>query len=556
MRVRGEDGTERAIHSLYDPVAEARRLAAAGAWTGGSVLVVLGVGLGYHLAEVSSRFPSAPVIAVEAHPEITEFQKSHGPPLGANVRMLTGVPADQLLREIAGVRQGAGAGALSILCLPSAVSSFPSYYRPLLAALEREARKSIWDRFRFPKFASDRVRVGLIDLGYFLNREVERALAALGHTVVPIRISRGQEGEEAVRILMEQIPLHRPDFLLTINHLGFDKAGILTAFLRSIEMPAAAWYIDNPNLVVKAFEANVSPYVAVFVWDKEYLGDVRRMGFGSATYLPLATDAGIFRPMRISSAERRVHSADVGFVGNSMWEPALRWSERVPPTFRPLVQETAQVVRKSRIPVQAALAAMGQADLLAGLDETGKLDFEGAVLWCATLLYRLSCVSALRGFHHRIHGDEGWKMLLHKGYRLGPRLRYYEDVPRFYNSCRMILNATSMQMGSAVNQRVFDAPACGAFLLTDAQGSLFELFEPGRECVCYGAPAEIPRLIRYYLRQPDAARRVALRARERVLAEHTYGHRLAEMIRVMRTQYGGGNSWPVETGCWMRTADP
>ena len=51
-------------------------------------------------------------------------------------------------------------------------------------------------------------------------------------------------------------------------------------------------------------------------------------------------------------------------------------------------------------------------------------------------------------------------------------LNYYKDLPLLYNACKINFNATSLQMKEAVNQRVFDVPACGAFLLTDLVWSL------------------------------------------------------------------------------------
>jgi spore maturation protein CgeB len=111
-------------------------------------------------------------------------------------------------------------------------------------------------------------------------------------------------------------------------------------------------------------------------------------------------------------------------------------------------------------------------------------------------------------------------------------------LPRFYNACAVNLNATSLQMGSAVNQRVFDVPACESFVLTDYQDSLAELFEPGEECVAYREAGEIADLTRHYLKEPAAARTIARRGRERVLKQHTYKHRLQSIIRHMTQTYG------------------
>jgi len=222
-----------------------------------------------------------------------------------------------------------------------------------------------------------------------------------------------------------------------------------------------------------------------------------------------------------------------------MGEPVERWVERVTPELHPLVEKLAQLLSKSRMSVAEALRRSGDSPHLELLSENQKLDFEGAVLWRATLLYRLSCVKNLEGFKHRIHGDDGWREMLGAGFRIYPRLGYYTEVPKLYNACRLNLNATNLQMGCAVNQRVFDVPACSALVLTDYQESLAELLEPERECATYREAGEIPEIARFYLENPAAARAIAARGRERVLREHTYRHRVERIINLMRETYGG-----------------
>lgn len=538
LQVCAEDGSTKALHSLYDPRAEAASIVDRFPFDGGGVLVVLGLGLGYHVAELAHRFPGAHIVVIEAHREIFRLHKLHGPQLSERVCCLVGLEPEQAVREVTRLQLRSGFAPLSVYFLPPALAAFPGYYGKIRTSLEAAARLRLWDRLKYRRFAGDPVHIGLIDYGYYLTSEVARAAERSGHIVTGIPIRKGQEGEEAVRILIAQLAECRLDFLLTINHLGFDKAGILTSFLKSIELPTAVWYVDNPNLIVKAFDANVSPFVSVFVWDRGYMADMRAMGFEQVVYLPLATDEEVFRPLRLNRQEFGQLGADAGFVGNSMAGPARDWLEKVGGRLRPLVEEAAEALSRSRDSLAQVLAA---ARARAGAPQATTaewLDFEGAVLWRATLLYRLSCVRQLRGFHHRICGDDGWKALLGESYRIHRQLNYYTELPRFYNACKVNLNATSLQMGSAVNQRVFDCPACGAFLLTDRRESLDELFEPGRESVSYQDAGEIPDMIRFYLDNPDAAAAVARRARERVLREHTYARRLASLIAHMKERYG------------------
>jgi len=172
--------------------------------------------------------------------------------------------------------------------------------------------------------------------------------------------------------------------------------------------------------------------------------------------------------------------------------------------------------------------------LLQSLDRQGWSDFEAALLWQATLEYRLACIEELVPFKPVIYGDPGWRQLLGNGLQLRPEVNYYDELPRVYGTTAINFNATSLQMKAAVNQRVFDAPAAGGFLLTDFREQLAELFEVGEEVAIFEEPREIPDLVRFYLRHPEVREKMTAKARSRVLAEHTYRHRVAAILDTMR----------------------
>jgi spore maturation protein CgeB len=218
-----------------------------------------------------------------------------------------------------------------------------------------------------------------------------------------------------------------------------------------------------------------------------------------------------------------------------MAEPTEERLRKLRKELHPLVEKVARLLSTSRMSFEEAVKSL---DIdISHLPVQERIDFEAAAIWRATLLYRLSCVEMLKGFEHHIHGDRGWDKLLSKDYKLYPPLNYYKELPLFYNACRVNLNATSLQMGGAVNQRAFDVPACGGFLLTDQQEELSELFEEGKEVITYKEKGEIPELVRFYLDNSDKRKTVAQRARDRVLSQHTYRHRLNSMIESMRKRY-------------------
>ncbi|MFA4911641.1 MAG: glycosyltransferase [Desulfobacteria bacterium] len=541
LRVTCDDGSLKTLHSIYDPEGEAKAIVDAFKFDGRGLLVVLGLGIGYHVFELIKRFPDAEVVVVEAIPEIYELAKRHGKvsELEDKIKLIVGLPADEAIKEITREQMNAGMAPLTVFPLSSAISAFPGHYHPLLKTLKNTTSVRLWDRLKYPKFKNGLLNVALIDFGYFLTHEVEKTIKRLGHKVVKVPIRKGEDGEVTIARLVENILKFKPDFFLTINHLGFDEAGELTSFFKTIEMPAASWYVDSPNIIVKAFNRNVSPHVSIFLWDKGYIEDMEAMGFEEVAYLPLATDEDVFRPIRLSPLNIKRYGTDVGFVGNSMVDSVVEKFKKVPEELHPFLERMAELLSSSRMPFDELLKTIDEDDSekIKSLTPLLRLFLEAAVLWRATLLYRLSCIETLKDFNPCIHGDKDWKKLLGNGYRLGHSLNYYRELPVFYNACKVNFNATSLQMEQAVNQRVFDVPACGGFLLTDHQGAIEELFDVGKEVVTYKDKDEIPELVRFYLNNPEARKAIAMRGRDRALKEHTYKHRLTTMIQVMKDRY-------------------
>lgn len=541
LRVSCDDGSIKTLHSLYDPEAEATAVVDAFRFDGRGILVVLGLGLGYHLKELAQRFPEAEILVVEAMPAIYELAKEHGGISGfdGRIKFMVGLPLKEAIKEITRHQVRLGMVPVEVFPLSSAMSAFPDYYNSVFTSLKNTIAVKLWDRLRYPRFREGVISVVMIDFGYFLTREIERALVRLGHSVVKVPVSKEEGGEVIVSRLIEKIHEFKPDFVLTINHLGLDEDGVLTSFLKSIDMPLASWYVDSPNLIVRAFDRNVSPYVSLFLWDRAYIQDMEAMGFESVGYLPLATDERVFRPAKGRRKGPGCSRCDVAFVGNSMVVPAMESMERVPGGLHCLIEKISLLLSLERVSFDAVLATLKreESDVLNSLPVQGRLDVEAAALWRATLLYRLSCIKALSGFSPVIYGDKQWKELLPDGYGLKPPLHYYNELPVFYNACKINFNATSLQMLGAVNQRVFDVPACGSFLLTDHQEAIEELFDVGKEVVTYKNRDEIPELVRFYLRNPGERGIIARKGRERILREHTYRHRLNSMIQFMKNRY-------------------
>jgi spore maturation protein CgeB len=380
----------------------------------------------------------------------------------------------------------------------------------------------------YPKLKAPPFRVVIIDSGYLTVRECQKGLEQLGHSVFTIA-----PGPDFIKRLLTLLVEARPDFLLAVNHLGFDEEGKLNELLTELKLPFASWYVDSPTYILYDGGVNCSPFCAVFCWERSYLKPVKEMGFHSPLFLPLATDPEVFRPGLANAGGR--FASPVSFVGESMEHNRRRWERKVTARAGKKIDgvtcDTLLKDRKGEI--------LDHFPMLAEHAENrrSRLDLEAAVIWKTTQDYRVRLSRALIPLGLVIYGDPGWKRLLGKEGTLRPKVDYFRELPDVYRGTAVNINCTSFQMKTAVNQRVFDVPACGGFLLSDYQDDMDLFFEVGKEAVCYRSVEEAASLAAHYLGNEPERKKISEAAHRRILAEHTYEKRMASLVAAMRERF-------------------
>jgi len=85
------------------------------------------------------------------------------------------------------------------------------------------------------------------------------------------------------------------------------------------------------------------------------------------------------------------------------------------------------------------------------------------------------------------------------------------ELVELYNTSKIVLNITGWNTSTYTGQnlRVFDVPACGAFLLTDYAEDLNAYFTPGSEIETYRDAAELREKIVHYLNHGAAREAIA-----------------------------------------------
>lgn len=108
-----------------------------------------------------------------------------------------------------------------------------------------------------------------------------------------------------------------------------------------------------------------------------------------------------------------------------------------------------------------------------------------------------------------------------------------EDLRRFYSSASIVLNDTWEDMRAAgfISNRIYDALACGAFVLSDDVTGLAEEFDG--DIAIYRDEAGLREAIDRYLDEPGRRREAAERGRSAVLERHTFERRATALLAVI-----------------------
>lgn len=392
----------------------------------------------------------------------------------------------------------------------------PDYQVTLSTALLTKARKL--------RLTGESGTVLMIGAQYFLQREVARAFRTHGWKIITVNV----KPEDAyIQKLLEAILFEKPDLLFTVNHLGFDSGGIVTSLIEQVALPAVSWFVDSPAYILLNHLKAVSPWIVTPVWERTEIATLAGLGFESPYWLPLATD-----PELMGIGKQSKKNGMVGFVGDSMVTASHKWHKMLPDSSETdtLIDDSVQSILADRSAHPSSRA------IPAGWDEVTRLNFASAVVLEATKRYRHKFLKTLSNKPLKIWGDEEWKHVRDLGAIIADRVEYYRELPHVYGANSVNLNFTSFQMPTAVNQRVFDAPAAGGFLLTDDQSDLDELFQP-EEMALFSSAEDLNEKTDYFLKHPVRAEQTSSRALRRILQEHTYVHRIGSILAEVRRRF-------------------
>lgn len=491
----------------------------------GDLIVFLGTGLGYHIAPyVKAIPPGAKILLVDYYPRCADHCLN---------KVFNGLP-----NAVAAVTQAdagwqtlaadvcRGARAIQIVKHPASYSANRAFYDSMLdALLTRRARRN------------EPGNALLFYGNFFLEEELRRALAAGGKESVSLfkyNEYGTQGGARYESTLYKLIQKERPSYILSVNMKGFDSSGIVCDTAFRLGIPVVTWFVDDPHAIMLQQRPFVRNHMVALTWERAYLPWLSNQGFGGSHYLPLAAD-----PSLCGCGAKKGNLAEVGFVGSSMGRSFLDtitsqflWRKELEPVVA--VAAEALLARRNS-PVHELLreACRKTGVAIPFTDDKNLTWLCSYIIHTASMMLRKELVTACIPQGIRTFGDPlGWKAMCGDALPTWPNVDYRSEIAGIYRGIDINVNITSCQMPTAVNQRVFDVPLCGGFVLSDCQPDIEELFSPG-EIAAYRSTEELVSKISHYRAHEDERRAITQKARAGILARHTYAHRIDAIRKIL-----------------------
>ncbi|MCI5065908.1 glycosyltransferase [bacterium] len=290
-------------------------------------------------------------------------------------------------------------------------------------------------------------------------------------------LARGKFSETLSDIVLEAANEKPMDILICMAQAPI--TGKALQELRDRGVITVLWFVED-YLRFPVWKYMAQYYDFVFTIQKgECLDAIKAAGAGEVHYLPTAADPLVHAPMELTAEERKRWGSPISFVG-------------------------------------------------AGYHN------------------RQQMFASLSGMPFKIWGTE-WphckpfdRMVQENGRRLRP-----DEYVKIFNATDININLHSSTerdgvdpAGDFINPRTFELAAAGAFQLVDTRSLLGELFVPGEEIETFSDRKELVEKIKFYQEHPEARIPFIEKSRARVLKEHTYQHRLKEMLNtIYRSRY-------------------
>lgn len=396
------------------------------------------------------------------------------------------------------------------------------------------------------------MRILYLEWNSFGNEDIQEAFRNLGHDldIMPWSRNAVDRDPEIQKRILDKIGSDKPDAAFTSNYFppvaeACHEAGI----------PYISWVYDSPHVMLYSY-TTIYETNRIFVFDKEQYDEFHRNNISTVYYMPLAANPERLRKLVENSAQQELfknsrfyNKADIAFVG-AMYDEEHTFYRRL-----------KNISKHTRGYLEGLMAVQEQIwgynfirsfmrdDIMDDMSKDLPMSANEDSVAGRDYLFAEYCINReitarerrqyLAEIGERFSDNDEPVVDLYTGNREfmlkgvlnhGP-VDHFETAPFVYDKAGINLNITLRSIHSGIPLRVFEILGCGGFLLSNYQADFADCYTDGEDYVSFGSKEDMLNKIDYFLKHEKDRQEIAANGLKRTAEEHTYEHRLREMLK-------------------------
>lgn len=366
-----------------------------------------------------------------------------------------------------------------------------------------------------------------------LGIEIDR----IGYAIIKSDANREKKEEFLRQKLEEKINETVYDAVFSFNFFP-----VIASICNQKGIAYISWIYDSPceDLYTKESYYNCNH---IFVFDREVVEELRRIGNNRVQYLPLGVHLDRLEQLQITAEDNLKYASEISFVGQTYSDKISIDNVEFPMELRGYIEGILQA--------QKVIYGYDLLDKLLNEKLTKEIlnyypicETKGAcsiskrqkLLWdmgrMVTKRERIEILEHLAK-NHQVNLyteiiDEKLQNVNMKGGAL-----YFCEAPKIFRLSKINLNITLKTIKSGIPLRVMDIVGAGGFCISNYQQGILEEFEENKEIVLYYGLKDLEEKVNYYLKHDAEREQIQRNALERVKQCHTMRQRVEQMLRVI-----------------------
>lgn len=378
--------------------------------------------------------------------------------------------------------------------------------------------------------------------GSICEPDVINAFKRLGLTVIEESseiANKKLTSADRIQLVENTLKSHHPLFVFSINF--YPAIAEICSIYRTRYI---CWTVDSP--VPELFSESMRRTTNhIFLFDQAQYQHFSPYNPEGIRYLPLAACTERFDTVisDISDADRKAYKTDISFIGSLYSEKnPMHQLKNLPEYERGYIDALTEASLKvyGYNPVEEAVT-----DNIAAVIKSCSPDFytlnstitnpdryiaaHSFIGMQIAETERIRTLNTLARFF-TVDLFTGSDVSMLNGVRTHGIVNSLTQMPKIFHLSKINLNMTIKPIQTGLPLRVFDILGCGGFLMTNYQSELTEYFDIGVDLEAYTSMEELVDKCAYYLEHEDERKQIALNGYRKVCEQHTYIHRIKEMI--------------------------